>query len=312
MSTTPLKRSKIIAVVGPTASGKTALAIELAKRLDGEIISCDSMQVYKGMDIGTAKVTSEEMQGIRHHLIDVVEPTQDFSCADYSQLAKEAIEDIQARGKTVIFCGGTGLYLDSVIGISALSQAGRDEDFRAEMEKKTPLQLYQMLQSTDPEAAKTVHMNNVKRVIRALEIFHVTGKTKTEWDEQSKKVAPPYECTVIGLDFKDRQTLYDRINARVGIMLENGLDKEVRELDSEEFRASTASDGIGYKEYLDYLDGKCSEVEAAEQIKQASRNYAKRQMTFLRSIKSDKKVWLKYENRHEIFDIITKFLKNED
>lgn len=282
MSVTPLESSKIIAVVGPTASGKTALAVELAKMLDGEIISCDSMQVYRRMDVGTAKVTKEEMQGIPHHMIDIVEPTVDFSCADYAVLAKNAVEDVLRRGKTPIFCGGTGLYLDSVIGISAFSDAGRDEAFREEMSKKSPSELHAMLTEIDPTAAEATHMNNVKRVIRALEIFHVTGKTKTEWDEESKKLTPPYDCTVIGLDFRSRETLYSRIDKRVDIMLEFGLAGEIEALDCPEFRASTASDGIGYKEYLAYLDGKVSREEAIDKIKQASRNYAKRQLTWFR------------------------------
>lgn len=284
--------SKIIAVVGPTASGKTALAVELAKQLDGEIISCDSVQVYKGLDIGSAKVTAEEMQGVEHHLIDITEPTSDFSCADYADAAKKAIDDIRSRGKQVIFCGGTGLYLDSVIGISGFSEAGKDDDFRAEMEKKTPEELHKKLTEIDPVSAAAIHPNNVKRVIRALEIFHVTGKIKSAWDEESKQVKPPYEAVIIGLDFRDRQTLYDRIDSRVDIMLTQGLEAEVRALDCAAFRASTASDGIGYKEMLRYFDGLCSYSEAVEAIKQASRNYAKRQLTWFRRNKSIKWIYL--------------------
>lgn len=281
-------KNKVIAVVGPTASGKTALAVELAKMLDGEIISCDSMQVYKGMDIGTAKVTPDEMQGVPHHLIDVSEPVGDFSCAEYSELAKKAIEDIQSRGKQVIFCGGTGLYLDSVIGISAFSEAGIDEAFRAEMMKKTPDELHANLRLIDPVSAETTHKNNVKRVIRALEIYHLTGKTKSEWDAESKKIKAPYDSVIIGLDCRDRQTLYDKINQRVDIMLQNGLVDEVKRLDSPAFRASVASDGIGYKEMLLYLDGAFTLEQVTEQIKQASRNYAKRQLTWFRRNKSVK------------------------
>ena len=284
--------SKIIAVVGPTASGKTALAVELAKQLDGEIISCDSVQVYKGLDIGSAKVTVEEMQGVEHHLIDITEPTSDFSCADYADAAKKAIDDIRSRGKQVIFCGGTGLYLDSVIGISGFSEAGKDDDFRAEMEKKTPEELHKKLTEIDPVSAAAIHPNNVKRVIRALEIFHVTGKIKSAWDEESKQIKPPYEAVIIGLDFRDRQTLYDRIDSRVDIMLTQGLEAEVRALDCAAFRASTASDGIGYKEMLRYFDGLCSYSEAVEAIKQASRNYAKRQLTWFRRNKSISWIYL--------------------
>ncbi len=280
--------NRIIAIVGPTASGKTSLAVELAKMLDGEIISCDSMQIYKGMDIGTAKVTADEMQGVKHHLIDVSEPAGDFSCAEYSALAKRAIEDIRSRGKQVIFCGGTGLYLDSVIGISSFSEAGSDEDFRAEMMKKTPDELHEMLRSIDPVSAETTHKNNVKRVIRALEIYHLTGKTKSFLDAESKKVRLPYESVIIGLDFRDRQTLYDRINRRVDMMIDDGLLDEVKRLDTPAFRGSVASDGIGYKEILDYIDGAVTLTQAVEQIKQASRNYAKRQLTWFRRNKAVK------------------------
>ncbi len=286
MSSTFLGKHKIIAIVGPTASGKTALALELAKILDGEIISCDSMQIYKGMDIGTAKATSEEMQEIRHHLIDTCEPRGEFSCAEYSARARAAIKDIQSRGKQVIFCGGTGLYLDSVIGISAFSAAGSDENFRAEMSKKTPEELHEMLREVDPASAEAVHKNNVKRVIRALEIYHLTGKTKTEWDEKSREQKLPYESLIIGLDTRDRQVLYDRINRRVDIMMNAGLTDEVKRLDSPEFRQSTAADGIGYKEILAYFDGRCTLDEAIEQIKKNSRNYAKRQLTWFKRNKA--------------------------
>lgn len=279
-------QDKIIAVVGPTASGKTALAVELAHLLNGEVISCDSVQVYKGLDVGSAKVTKEEMRGIAHHMIDIASPDTDFSCADYSEGAKKAIDDIRSRGKTVVFCGGTGLYLDSVIGISSFSDAGKDDAFRAEMEKLSPEELHGILQKIDPVSAESIHRNNVKRVIRALEIFHVTGKIKSVWDEESKLVKPPYETVIIGLDYKDRQTLYDRINLRVDLMLKDGLIDEVKALDCEGFRTSTASDGIGYKEILDYLDGKCTIDEAVERIKQASRNYAKRQLTWFRRNKN--------------------------
>lgn len=274
---------RIIAVVGPTASGKSGLAVELAKILDGEIISCDSMQVYRGMDIGTAKVTKAEMQGITHHLIDVCEPTEDFSCAQYCELAKKAIEDIQGRGKRVIFCGGTGLYLDSVIGLSCFSEAGIDEAFRAEMSKKSPDVLHQMLFEIDPESAAAIHKNNVKRVIRALEIYHLTGKTKSECDRRSMELSqPPYESIRIGLNLRDRQTLYGKINERVDIMMRAGLIDEVKRLDCPAFRSSTASDGIGYKEILNYFDGWGTLYEAIEQIKKNSRNYAKRQLTWFK------------------------------
>ena len=281
---------RIIAVVGPTATGKTALAVELAIRLGAEIISCDSVQVYRGLDIGSAKVTKEEMRDVPHHLIDVASPHSDFSCADYADAAKAAIEDIRSRGKRVIFCGGTGLYLDSVIGISGFSEAGKDELFRAGMEKKSPDELHALLTEVDPVTAAAVHKNNVKRVIRALEIFHVTGKPKSVWDEESKAIKPPYETVIIGLDYSDRAALYERIDRRVDVMLSDGLCDEVRALDCSEFRASTASSAIGYKELLACFDGEISLTGAIEAIKQASRNYAKRQLTWFR--RNEKVNWI--------------------
>lgn len=281
-----MQKQKVYAVVGPTASGKTALSVELAKILDGEIISCDSMQIYKGMDVGTAKVTTEEMQGIPHHLIDIVSPESDFSCAEYSSLAKATIEEIVSRGKTPIFCGGTGLYLDSVLTANTFSEAEKDEEYRAFLETKSVDELHAMLTEADPEAAEAIHKNNVKRVIRALEIFRTTGITKTEWDKRSRLAETPYDSLVIGLNFRQRETLYERINLRVDLMLEAGLLDEVKRLDTPAFRASTASDGIGYKEILRYTDGLCTIEEAVEEIKKASRNYAKRQITWFARNKS--------------------------
>ncbi|MBQ9115983.1 MAG: tRNA (adenosine(37)-N6)-dimethylallyltransferase MiaA [Clostridia bacterium] len=272
---------RVIAVVGPTASGKTALSVELARRLDGEIISCDSMQIYKGMDIGTAKVTDEEKRGVPHHLIDIISPESDFSCSEYSGLAKAAIEDIASRGKTPIFCGGTGLYLDSVLKNTEFSTAGKDDEYRQMLEAcYSPSELHRKLTEVDPESAAAIHENNVKRVIRALEIYKVTGRKKSEWDALSRSAEPPYDSVVIGLDFRSREKLYSRIDRRVDIMLEAGLMAEVRALDSPAFRASTASQAIGYKELLAYMDGRCTLAEATEQIKQYSRNYAKRQLTW--------------------------------
>lgn len=274
---------KVLAVVGPTASGKTALSVALAKRLGGEIISCDSMQIYKGMDIGTAKVTDGEKQGIPHHLVDIISCEEKFSCSDYAVAAEAAIADITGRNKLPIFCGGTGLYLDSVLSGTRLSDAGIDEEYRAALMLKSPEELYSMLMAVDPEAARKTHVNNVKRVVRALEIYHSTGKTKTEWDRDSRTgVGGKYDSLIIGLDFRDREKLYARINERVDMMLEVGLADEVRRLDSERFRASTAAQAIGYKELLEYFDGRCTLSEAAEAIKKGSRNYAKRQLTWFR------------------------------
>ncbi len=274
---------KVLAVVGPTASGKTALAVELAKRYDGEVVSCDSMQIYRGMTVGTAAATEEERRGIPHHLIGFVSPLDNFSCADYAERAEKSIEDISARGKLPILCGGTGLYLDTVLRGTRLSEAGRDDGYRNELSAYSAEKLHEMLTDIDPESAEKIHANNVKRVIRALEIYRVTGKTKTEWDAMSRIEESVYDAILIGLDFRDREKLYERINRRVDIMLEKGLEAEVRALDCEGFRASTAAQAIGYKEMLRYIDGHVTIEEAAEEIKKASRNYAKRQLTWFRN-----------------------------
>ena len=274
---------KVLAIVGPTASGKTALSVELAKRLDGEIISCDSMQIYRGMTVGTAAVTEEEMQGIPHHLIGFVSPLESFSCADYAEAAGRVIEEIHKRGKLPILCGGTGLYLDTVLKGTRLSEAGKDEEYREELLRLSNEELHRRLSEIDPESAAKTHPNNVKRVIRALEIYHVTGKTKTQWDNESRTEGSVYDAKIIGLDFRDREKLYERINRRVDMMLENGLEAEVKSLDCAEFRCSTAGQAIGYKEMLRYLDGHITLSEAAEDIKKASRNYAKRQLTWFRA-----------------------------
>ena len=268
-------------MVGPTASGKTALSVEIAKRFGGEVISCDSMQIYKEMDVGTAKVTAEEMRGVPHHLVSIVSPHEEFSCADYATAARKAIEDIASRGKLPVFCGGTGLYLDSVLKNTEFSAAGKDEEYRAYLENEcSPETLHRMLSEVDPESAASIHQNNVKRVIRALEIYRVTGKTKTEWDAISRLTESPYDSVIIGLNYRSRETLYSRIDRRVDIMMEEGLLDEVKRLDTPEFRGSTASQAIGYKEILSYFDGGCTLTDAVEAIKQYSRNYAKRQLTW--------------------------------
>lgn len=279
-------KKRIFAIVGPTASGKTALSIEIAKRLDCEIVSCDSMQIYKGMDIGTAKPTSEEMQGIPHHMLDVVDPNVPFSSEDYSLLAEKCIDDITSRGKTPLFCGGTGLYLDSVIRGVRDDGANEDPQFRLETEQLATERgngyVHAMLAEVDPESAQTIHENNLKRVIRALEVHHMTGKTKTELDRLSKAAEPRYEAKVIYLNFNSRELLYDRINRRVDIMLDGGLENEVRDLVDKGCLSldTTAGQAIGYKEMLKYLDGHITLSEAAEEIKQNSRRYAKRQITW--------------------------------
>lgn len=280
-------KKKIIAVVGPTASGKTALSIELAKKIDGEIISCDSMQIYRGMDIGTAKPTADEMDGVVHHLIDIADPCENFSAADYAVLAKEKIDEIYARGKTPIFCGGTGLYLDSVVRATAYGASEPEPEYRAELfaiaeEKGGVDRLHAMLAEVDPESAAAIHKNNVKRVIRALEICKSAGVPKSVLDAKSREMESEYDVRAIGLRFTDRDKLYERINKRVDIMVEQGLISEVKRLYEEGSLKSeyTAAQAIGYKEFADYLDGKMSLDEATDDLKAATRRYAKRQMTW--------------------------------
>ena len=289
---------KIIAIVGPTAVGKTALALELAKRYNGEIISCDSMQVYKGMDIGTAKPTREELAQVKHHLIDIKSPDQCFSCADYATLAKKAIADIQKRGKTPIFCGGTGLYLDSVIEIPSFCETAKDEEYRRQLEELAKAEgneaVHKMLAEVDPESAEATHKNNLKRVIRALEIYKCTGVTKSEWDKRSKEAKPPYEAEVLFLTCEDREELYRRIDRRVDIMMAEGLMFEVRGL----YEAGllephyTSSGAIGYKELIPVVNGTGTIDVGVAELKMATRHYAKRQLTWFNKKKNYHKIYV--------------------
>lgn len=278
---------KIIAIVGPTASGKTALSIAVAKKLDGEIISCDSMQIYRKMDIGTAKPTEAEKCGIPHHLIDIIEPSENFSAADYAALAKNKIEEIYGRNKLPIFCGGTGLYLDSVVRGTSFEDVLKDEKYRAELLETAESEggadkLYGMLSAVDAKSAEAIHKNNVKRVIRALEIYHSSGIPKSELDRRSKEKPKEFDLTAIGIRYNNRDVLYERINARVDKMLADGLAEEVKSLYENGLLAPeyTASQAIGYKEFIEYYKGNIGFDEAVENLKQATRRYAKRQMTW--------------------------------
>ncbi len=290
-------KKKILAISGPTAVGKTALAIRVAEELDGEIISCDSMQIYKGMDIGTAKPTREELARVRHHMIDVVSPDRDFSCAEYKAMATEVVEDILSRGKLPIFCGGTGLYLESVLYNGGFSAAPADKDVRERLAANTPEENWERLIKIDPDAAAKTHMNNLPRVIRALEIYDLTGITKTEWDRRSKEKTSDYDSRVMVLYASDRELLYDRINRRVDLMIEAGLVDEVRNLGLRS--DSTAGQAIGYKEITEYFEGRSTFDEAVCKIKQASRNYAKRQQT-----------WWRHSDGAEFVDICDKNFEN--
>lgn len=282
----------LLVIGGPTASGKTALAIELAKRLCGEIVSADSMQVYKYMNIGSAKPDEEEKQGVPHHLLDVCEPTENFSLGDYLVLARKAIEDIHERGRLPVVAGGTGLYINSLINNIELTDeqdTSRIREKLTEFARKNGNEaLFERLRKIDPESAERIHPNNVKRVMRALEIFESTGKTMTESLKES--IRPPVYKAVQYAINHDREVLYDRINRRVDIMLEQGLVEEVEGLVKRGCsRNNTSMQGIGYKEVLDHLEGKTTSEEMAEEIKQATRRYAKRQITWF---KRNDMIWL--------------------
>ena len=282
---TSQQKIKILAVVGPTASGKTAVSVELARRLGGEVVSCDSMQVYRRMNIGTAKPTVEEMCGVPHHLIDAVEPDAPFSCAEYVTRAGETVKDIAARGKLPILCGGTGLYLDRFL-CGEMEETHADEALRASLfafaESEGVEALHERLREVDPESADAIHPNNVKRVVRALEIYEQTGIPKSEFDRRSQVGESPYDAVVIGLYYPRREVLYERINRRVDVMLADGLLEETKQLSEEGvFEVNlTAAQAIGYKELLGYLRGEETLSAATENLKTATRRYAKRQLTW--------------------------------
>ena len=276
---------KILCVVGPTASGKTAYAIDLAKGNNGEIVSCDSMQIYTYMNIGTAKATAEERAEVPHHMIDFVDPNRDYSVADFVTDARACIAEILSRGKMPVLCGGTGLYIDSVLKSVEFSPQKRDDKLRDELWKKAEQDgaesVYEILKELDPIEVDKVHYNNVKRVIRAIEICKTTGMTKTEADKLSIG-KPMYNPTIYGLNMP-REKLYERIDRRVDIMVEQGLVGEVRQLLNMGIRRdSTAMQAIGYKELVRYIDGLCDFETAIEDIKRESRRYAKRQLTWFR------------------------------
>ena len=278
--------NNIICIAGPTASGKTALAVELAKELNGEVVSCDSMQVYRRMDIGTAKPTPEEMQGIRHHMLDVAEPEEDFSVSRYCCLAAPIVDDIVARGKTAVIAGGTGLYMDSLIrgnDFAPFPSTGVREQLDAEADSRGIQVLFDRLKSIDPEAAGNLHLSDRKRIIRALEVYLETGETITAHNRKTQLIPPRYTPIWLGLDFANRADLYGRIDLRVGMMLEAGLVEEIRSLLSSGIpEKCTAMQAIGYKEFVAALDGQCTIEEAADQVRQSSRRYAKRQLTWFR------------------------------
>ena len=280
--------NKVIVICGPTASGKTGLSIELAKKINGEIVSCDSMQIYKDMNIGTAKPTMEEMDGIKHYLLDCVSPTERYSVADYKRDATKAIKEIIDKGKTPIVVGGTGLYLESLIYGIEYEEIEVDLEYRNYLEKieqeKGLLFLYEEAKKIDEQAIQKISQNDKKRIYRILEIYHSTGKTKTEIEKESRKKGPDFEYILFAIDM-DREKLYDRINQRVDIMIKSGLIEEVKKIIKKYSEFPTAMQGLGYKEVVEYLNGDLTKEEMIEKIKIMTRRYAKRQLTWFRKYK---------------------------
>lgn len=278
-------KQNVLVIIGPTAVGKTKLSIEMAKRYNGEIISGDSMQIYRGMDVGTAKITKEEMEDIPHHLIDIKEPFESFSVAEFQELVRAKIAEIAKKGKLPIIVGGTGLYIQSVIYDYQFSDVSGDEAYRLQLEERVKEvgneALHQELKEIDPGSAAQIHPNNVRRVIRALEIYHLTGKTMQEYQSHQQPDLL-YNTAIVGLTM-DRDQLYERINLRVDMMMDEGLLPEVKALYQQGLRECQSIQAIGYKEIYEYLDGKVTLNEAVENLKQNSRRYAKRQLTWFRN-----------------------------
>ena len=288
-----MDKPKVIVICGPTASGKTALSIELAKKVNGEIISCDSMQIYKDMTIGTAKPEKDEMQGIKHYLIDCVSPDQRYSVAEFKKDAMKAIDDIIKKGKQPIVVGGTGLYVDSLIYEIEYQDIKIDNEYRKKLEdiiEKDGLEkLYQEANNIDPKAMEKISHNDKKRIMRVLEIYHATGKTKTQQEIESRKKEAKYDYRVFAINM-NREKLYERINKRVDIMMEKGLIEEVKKILEKYNEFPTAMQGLGYKEVVEYLEKKCTKEEMIEKIKMETRRYAKRQITWFKKNKNT--VWI--------------------
>ena len=294
-------KPRILAVVGPTASGKTALAVELALRFNGEVISADSMQIYKGMSIATAKPDENEMKGIRHHLIDFLEPTETFSVSDFVNLADRTAKDILSREKLPVLCGGTGLYIRSFVENIQFTEEKSDPALREELNRRYKNEggekLIEELSEFDPETAQKLHPSQSKRIVRAIEIYRLSGITMSEAVRRSRSVPSPYDFTIIGITYADRQKLYDRIDRRVDMMLEKGLIEEAKAF----YRSAagcTACAAIGYKELKPYLDGNCSLEEAVQRLKQETRHYAKRQLTWFR--KDNNIDWIEVDKTADI------------
>ena len=303
----------LIAVVGPTASGKTSLAVDICEKIGGEAVSCDSMQIYKGMDIATAKPTADEMRGIPHHLIGFLEPDEPFSVAKYCEAARAAINDIASRGKKAVLVGGTGLYYKSLVDNIEFLPEETDFEYREELKKRAESEgaqvLLDELYKADPAAAAELHVNNLGRIIRALEICRTTGKTKTMQNELSRKNPSPFTVTAICLDVRDRQFLYNRINKRVDIMLESGLLQEAEKFFGSSL-GTTARQAIGYKELYPYFSGEKSLEECVDCLKMQTRRYAKRQLTWFRRDERMNFLYIdEYENSGALLDAAMKIIE---
>ena len=303
--------NNLICIAGPTASGKTALSIALAKALDGEIVSCDSMQVYKRMDIGTAKPTLEETEGIPHHMLSVAEPWEDFSVGKYCAMATPIVDDLLARGKTAIIVGGTGLYMDALIrgnSFAPVPSTGCRERLEALAASEGIEAVIAQLRAVDPESAERLHPSDQKRIIRAMEVYLETGETITEHNRKTQEIPPRYNPVWFALEDADRATLYERIDKRVEVMLEMGLLDEIRSLLAEGVpEKCTAMQAIGYKEFVDALQGRSSIETATALVQQASRNYAKRQLTWFR--RNPNMHWLRRELGDGNKEILAKALQ---
>ena len=300
-----MNKPKVIVICGPTASGKTALSIELAKKINGEIISCDSMQIYKYMNIGTAKPTLEEQKEVKHHMIDFVEPNQRYSVAEYKKDAEKSIEEILLKGKTPIIVGGTGLYVDSLIYGIEYPEIELDEEYRKQLEKEIKEKglesLYNKAKEIDSKAMEKISPNDKKRIMRVVEIYKATGKTKTEQEIESRTHEVKYDYRVFAIKM-DREKLYERINKRVDMMIEKGLIEEVQNILKKYDKFPTAMQGLGYKEVVEYLDGKTTKEEMIDRIKMQTRRYAKRQITWFK--KNKQTIWIENNELSKILEVI--------
>ena len=307
-----MKKDRVIVIGGPTASGKTGLGVQLAKKVNGEVVSADSMQIYKDMDIGTAKATTEEMDGIKHYLLDFVSPDERYSVAEFKKDAEEKIAEILAKGKVPIVVGGTGLYIDTLVYGIEYPEIEFDEKYRNELLERAETEqglamLYEEAKKLDPEAVKKISENDTKRITRMIEIYKATGKNKTEMEKISRLNGPKYDYKVFAIDM-DREKLYERINLRVDLMIEAGLVDEVKRIVAKYDKFPTAMQGLGYKEVVEFLDNKVTYEEMIEKIKQETRRYAKRQLTWFRKNKDI--VWLDgLLQKEENIDIILKALE---